>query len=73
MEKEQARWIYKTMNEIRYFEEKVHKIFSDGKIPGFVHLYVAKSCSNWCNVTNLKTTTILQVPPRTRTCNCQRM
>ena len=31
--KEQARWIYKTMNEIRYFEEKVHKIFSDGKIP----------------------------------------
>ena len=26
MEKKQARWIYKTMNEIRYFEEKVHKI-----------------------------------------------
>ena len=24
MEKEQARWIYKTMNEIRFFEEKVH-------------------------------------------------
>lgn len=42
MEKEQARWIYKTMNEIRYFEEKVHKIFSDGKIPGFVHLYVGE-------------------------------
>ena len=40
MEKEQARWIYKTMNEIRFFEEKVHKIFSDGQIPGFVHLYV---------------------------------
>src|SRR5699024_3579034 len=39
MEKEQARWIYKTMNEIRYFEEKVHKIFSDCKMPGFVHLY----------------------------------
>jgi TPP-dependent pyruvate/acetoin dehydrogenase alpha subunit len=33
---EQARWIYKTMNEIRFFEEKVHKIFSDGQIPGFV-------------------------------------
>ena len=30
------------MNEIRYFEEKVHKIFSDGKIPGFVHLYVGE-------------------------------
>ena len=26
MEKEQARWIYKTMNEIRSFEEKIHKI-----------------------------------------------
>ena len=26
MEKEQAHWIYKTMNEIRFFEEKVHKI-----------------------------------------------
>ena len=42
MEKEQARWIYKTMNEIRSFEEKVHKIFSDGRIPGFVHLYVGE-------------------------------
>ena len=42
MEKEQARWIYKTMNEIRFFQEKVHKIFSDGRIPGFVHLYVGE-------------------------------
>lgn len=42
MEKEQACWIYKTMNEIRFFEEKVHKIFSDGRIPGFVHLYVGE-------------------------------
>ncbi|MGS0643901.1 thiamine pyrophosphate-dependent dehydrogenase E1 component subunit alpha [Staphylococcus hominis] len=42
MEKEQARWIYKTMNENRFFEEKVHKIFSDGQIPGFVHLYVGE-------------------------------
>ena len=42
MEKEQAHWIYKTMNEIRFFEEKVHKIFSDGRIPGFVHLYVGE-------------------------------
>ncbi|MGZ9472345.1 thiamine pyrophosphate-dependent dehydrogenase E1 component subunit alpha [Staphylococcus epidermidis] len=30
------------MNEIRFFEEKVHKIFSDGRIPGFVHLYVGE-------------------------------
>ena len=42
MVKEQAHWIYKTMNEIRFFEEKVHKIFSDGRIPGFVHLYVGE-------------------------------
>ncbi|MGC7608379.1 thiamine pyrophosphate-dependent dehydrogenase E1 component subunit alpha [Staphylococcus epidermidis] len=42
MEKEQAHWIYKTMNEIRFFEEKVHKIFSNGRIPGFVHLYVGE-------------------------------
>lgn len=42
MEKEQAHWIDKTMNEIRFFEEKVHKIFSDGRIPGFVHLYVGE-------------------------------
>lgn len=42
MEKEQAHWIYKTMNEIRFFEEKVRKIFSDGRIPGFVHLYVGE-------------------------------
>ena len=42
MEKEQAHWIYKTMNEIRFFEQKVHKIFSDGRIPGFVHLYVGE-------------------------------
>ena len=60
MEKEQARWIYKTMNEIRYFEEKVHKIFSDGKIPGFVHLYVGEEAVA-TGVMSQKTTTILQV------------
>ena len=42
MKMEKAHWIYKTMNEIRFFEEKVHKIFSDGRIPGFVHLYVGE-------------------------------
>ena len=42
MEKEQARWIYKTMNEIRFCVVFVHKIFSDGRIPGFVHLYVGE-------------------------------
>lgn len=42
MNKEEARWIYKTMNEIRVFEEKVHEIFGKGEIPGFVHLYVGE-------------------------------
>lgn len=42
MDKEQARWIYKTMNEIRNFEEKAHEMFSNGEIPGFVHLYVGE-------------------------------
>ncbi|MEL0537415.1 thiamine pyrophosphate-dependent dehydrogenase E1 component subunit alpha [Staphylococcus debuckii] len=42
MDKEQARWIYKTMNEIRDFEEKAHEMFSNGEIPGFVHLYVGE-------------------------------
>lgn len=42
MNKEEARWIYKTMNEIREFENKVHEIFGKGEIPGFVHLYVGE-------------------------------
>ena len=42
MNKEEARWIYKTMNEIREFEDKVHEIFGKGEIPGFVHLYVGE-------------------------------
>lgn len=42
MDKERARWIYKTMNEIRNFEETVHEIFGKGEIPGFVHLYVGE-------------------------------
>lgn len=42
MNKEETRWIYKTMNEIREFEDKVHEIFGKGEIPGFVHLYVGE-------------------------------
>lgn len=30
------------MNEIWFFEEKVYKIFSDGRILGFVYLYVGE-------------------------------
>lgn len=42
MEKQDARWIYQTMNEIRAFEDEVHRIFGTGKIPGFVHLYAGE-------------------------------
>ena len=61
MEKEQAHWIYKTMNEIRFFEEKVHKIFSDGRIPGFVHLYVGEEAVATGVMTILQVHTVVMV------------
>lgn len=42
MTKQQAEWIYKTMNDIRNFEDTVHQIFTTGEIPGFVHLYAGE-------------------------------
>lgn len=42
MEKQDALWIYEKMNEIRAFEDEVHRIFSKGSIPGFVHLYAGE-------------------------------
>nr|WP_100332129.1 thiamine pyrophosphate-dependent dehydrogenase E1 component subunit alpha [Bacillus xiapuensis] len=42
MDQQTALWAYKTMNEIRFFEEAVHRIFSQGLIPGFVHLYAGE-------------------------------
>ncbi|MFT8322194.1 MAG: thiamine pyrophosphate-dependent dehydrogenase E1 component subunit alpha [Bacillus sp. (in: firmicutes)] len=42
MNKEKAYWVYTKMNEIRKFEDQVHKIFSTGSIPGFVHLYAGE-------------------------------
>ena len=42
MKKETAYWAYTKMNEIRKFEDQVHKIFSTGAIPGFVHLYAGE-------------------------------
>lgn len=42
MTKQQAEWIYKTMNDIRNFEDEVHGIFTKGEIPGFVHLYAGE-------------------------------
>ncbi|WP_191090714.1 thiamine pyrophosphate-dependent dehydrogenase E1 component subunit alpha [Niallia endozanthoxylica] len=42
MEKETVLWIYQKMNEIRFFEEDVHRTFGKGLIPGFVHLYAGE-------------------------------
>ena len=33
---------YRKMREIREFEERVHKEFASGEIPGFVHLYAGE-------------------------------
>lgn len=34
--------IYKQMVKIRRFEERVSRLFADGEIPGFVHLYIGE-------------------------------
>jgi len=39
---EKARWMYQKMLEIRKFEDKVHEIFAQGELPGFVHLYAGE-------------------------------
>jgi acetoin:2,6-dichlorophenolindophenol oxidoreductase subunit alpha len=36
---------YRTMRTIRDFEERVHKEFATGDIPGFVHLYAGEEAS----------------------------
>ncbi|MHB8276991.1 MAG: hypothetical protein ACYDIA_04990 [Candidatus Humimicrobiaceae bacterium] len=35
-------WIYKTMKEIRKFEEKALKFFEESKLRGYVHLYIGE-------------------------------
>lgn len=42
LSREQARWMYQKMLEIRQFEDAVHVLFSQGKLPGFVHLYAGE-------------------------------
>ncbi|RAV72727.1 ABC transporter substrate-binding protein [Aerococcus tenax] len=42
MSPDKAKAIYKTMNEIRDFEDTVHRFFAQGEIPGFVHLYAGE-------------------------------
>lgn len=40
--KETLLWIYETMLKIREHEERVAELFAQGKVPGFVHLYVGE-------------------------------
>ena len=40
--REKASWMYRKMLEIRKFEDKVHELFAQGKLPGFVHLYAGE-------------------------------
>lgn len=42
MNKKEGIWIYQKMNEIRFFENQVHRTFGKGEIPGFVHLYAGE-------------------------------
>lgn len=35
-------WIYERMRLIREFENRAAKLFADGKLPGFVHLYAGE-------------------------------
>ena len=37
--KEKLLWIYERMRLIRAFEDRVAGLFTEGKLPGFVHLY----------------------------------
>ncbi|KKB36236.1 thiamine pyrophosphate-dependent dehydrogenase E1 component subunit alpha [Bacillus thermotolerans] len=39
---DKARWMYQKMLEIRKFEDKVHELFAQGILPGFVHLYAGE-------------------------------
>ena len=43
--KEAMKDMYLRMIRIREFESKAQSLFADGKIPGFVHLYLARKLS----------------------------
>src|SRR4051794_41888005 len=40
--KEQVLGAYRVMRTIRAFEERLHREFATGEIPGFVHLYAGE-------------------------------
>jgi pyruvate dehydrogenase E1 component alpha subunit len=42
LSQEKAHWMYKKMLEIRKFEDRVHELFAQGILPGFVHLYAGE-------------------------------
>ena len=47
-------WVYERMLLIRKFEDRVHKLFAAGKIPGFVHLYAGEEAVGIGVVANLR-------------------
>lgn len=42
IDKQRQLWIYRVMNEIRYFEEKAYDFFLENKLRGSVHLYIGE-------------------------------
>ncbi len=42
IQKERQLWIYRVMNEIRFFEEKAYELFGQNKLRGSVHLYTGE-------------------------------
>jgi len=50
---DQLKDMYITMNKIRMFENRVAELFAEGKIPGFVHLYVGEEAVATGVCTNL--------------------
>lgn len=59
---EKAIWMYRKMQEIRQFENQVHEIFSQGLLPGFVHLYAGEEaiatgvCANLTDIDMITST-----------------
>lgn len=42
LSKNEAKWMYEKMAQIRQFEDRVHDVFGTGVLPGFVHLYAGE-------------------------------
>ena len=42
IDKQKQLWIYRVMNEIRFFEEKAYEFFAANKLRGSVHLYTGE-------------------------------